>query len=723
MNEILNVSRREFVKAGAVAGGGLVLGLYLPGATGRAHADEMPDKPFVPNAFLRVGADGAVTVISNHSEMGQGITTALAMMIADELDADWNRVRVEFAGVDPVYNHTAFGPVQMTGGSTSTWSEFERYRKMGASARAMLVAAAAAEWGVEPASCTTEGGQVLHAASGREASFGALAAKAAGLEPPAEVKLKTPDQYRIIGRPTRRIDSMEKVDGSAVFGLDAKLPGMLVALVARPPVFGATVKSVKDDKTKGVKGVRQVVRIDAGVAVVADDFWSASLGRDALVVEWNEGKLAGLDSAKQREEYAALAKTPGKVAAKAGDAEAAVGGAAKKVEAVYELPYLAHAPMEPLNCVADVRADSCEVWVGTQSQTLDLAAAAKAAGLAPEQVKLHTTLLGGGFGRRAVLDSHFVIEAVQLSKAVKKPVKVIWTREDDIRGGFYRPRALHAVKGGVDASGKVVAWHHRVVCQAISAGTMFEAMMFHEGVEHPAVEGVSDMAYAVPNRQVEWHQGPLGVPVLWWRSVGHSHTAFAVESFLDELAHAAGRDPLEVRLDLLENAPRHRRVLELAAKKAGWGWGSAPPAGRARGLAVHASFGSFVAQVAEVSVSGKGEIRVHRVVCAIDCGPVVNPETVRAQMESGIVYGLSAALHGEITFEKGRVKQSNFHDYPALRMNEMPEVEVHIVDSSESMGGVGEPGLPPIAPAVANAIFAATGKRLRSLPFRMSTAS
>jgi isoquinoline 1-oxidoreductase subunit beta len=718
MSDIINVSRRDFLKTGAVAGGSLVLGLYLPSAGAPAHAEEANKAAFAPNAFLRVDADEAVTVIINHSEMGQGVSTALAMMLADEMDADWNRIRVEFAGVDPAYNHTAFGPLQLTGGSTTTWSEWERYRRMGATAKSMLVAAAAKEWGVDASSCIAESGSVIHQASGRKLSFGALAGKASAMKAPDNVTLKTPDQYRYIGKPMRRIDTQEKIDGTAVFGIDVTRPGMLVALVERPPVFGAAVKKMDAEKARGVKGVRHVIPIDRGIAVVADDFWSASEGRDALVVEWDDGRLATLDTATQGEEYAALAKKPGKLAGgKAGDATAALGAAAKTLEASYDLPYLAHAPMEPLNCVADVRADACEVWVGTQSQTLDLVAAARAAGLEPEQVTLHTTLLGGGFGRRAVLDSHFVVEAVEISKAVKKPVKVIWTREDDIRGGYFRPRAYHAVQGGLDAAGKVQAWHHRIVCQSIVAGTMFESAMFREGVDESAVEGISDMAYAIPNRQVEWHQAPAGVPVLWWRSVGHSHTAFVVESFLDELAHAAGRDPLEVRLELLAEAPRHRKVLELAASKAGWG--TPAPAGRARGLAVHASFGSFVAQVAEVSVSGKGEARVHRVVCAIDCGPTVNPETIRAQMEGAIVYGLSAALHGEITFEKGRVRQSNFHDYPVLRMNEMPKVEVHIVESKDSMGGVGEPGTPPIAPAVANAIFAATGKRIRSLPFRI----
>ncbi|MGK2859761.1 MAG: molybdopterin cofactor-binding domain-containing protein [Thermoanaerobaculia bacterium] len=718
MSEPRSVNRRDFLKAGAVAGGSLVISFYVPGFGRSLGAAETPG-PFTPNAFLRVAPDESVTVIINHAEMGQGVTTSLAMLVADEMDADWKRVRVEFSTVDPAYNHTVFG-LMMTGGSTTTTSEWERFRKAGATARAMLVAAAAAEWKVDPATCRTENGHVIHEGSGKQLSFGALVGKAGAMKAPADVVLKTPDKYRLIGKPTKRLDSKEKIDGSAVFGLDVTRPDMLIALIARPPVFGATVKSFDAEKAKKVKGVRHVVKIDGGLAVVADDFHAASEGRDALVVVWDEGKLAALDSGKQGEEYAALAKKPGKVAGKAGDAPAALGAAAKKLEATYDLPYLAHAPMEPLNCVADVRADGCEVWVGTQSQTLDLAAAARVAGLKPEQVKLHTTLLGGGFGRRAVLDSHFVVEAVQTSKAVKKPVKVIWTREDDIRGGYYRPRGHHAVSGGIDAAGKLVAWQHRIVSQSIVAGTIFESAMFKEGIDHTAVEGVADLAYAIPNRLVEWHQAPVGVPVLWWRSVGHSANAFVVESFLDELAHAADRDPLELRRELLADKPRHKRVLELAASKAGWG--KPAPAGRSRGLAVHSSFGSFVAHVAEVSVSPKGEIRVHRVVCAIDCGPVVNPETIRAQMEGAIVYGLSAALHGEITFEKGRVQQSNFHDYPALRMNEMPEVEVHIVDSKESMGGVGEPGLPPIAPAVGNAIFAATGKRLRSLPFRLKDA-
>ena len=574
----------------------------------------------------------------------------------------------------------------------------------------MLIAAAAETWKVEPASCRTENGQVIHSASGRRLSYGRLAEKASGMTPPENVALKDPKDFKLIGKPTKRLDTPDKTNGKAVFGLDVKVPGMLVAVVARSPVFGGKIKSWDAGKAKAVPGVRHVVGIERGLAVVADGFWPAKLGREALEIDWDDGALGGLDSRAQREQYAELAKQ------KEGDVAAAMDGAAKRLEAVYELPYLAHAPMEPLNCVADVRADSCEVWTGTQFQTGDRDAAAQVAGLKPEQVKVHTTLLGGGFGRRAVPDNHFVREAVEISKAVQAPVKVVWTREDDIRGGYYRPAAYHSIAAGLDAAGDPVAWRQRIVCQSFIAGTPFEAFIIKDGVDGTAVEGASDLAYDVPNLLVDWKQAPGGVPTLWWRSVGHTHTGFAVESFIDELAHAAGKDPYEYRRALLGKHPRHKGVLELAAEKAGWG--KPVPDGRGRGLAVHASFGSFVAHVAEVSVSKEGKVRVHRVVCAIDCGPTVNPDSIHAQMEGGIVFGLSAALYGEITFEKGRVKQRNFHDYPMLRMNEMPEVEVHIVPSVEKLGGVGEPGVPPVAPAVANAIFAATGKRVRRLPIR-----
>lgn len=721
MNGVVVLGRRDFLRTGALAGGGLVLGICMPPlgraaeGSGGAGSAAAAGAPFAPNAFLRIGTDDTVTVIVNHSEMGQGVHTSLPMVVADELDADWSTIRIEAAPVDPAYNHTAFG-TQMTGGSSSTWSEWDRLRQAGAVARAMLVAAAAGTWKAAPADCRTESGHVIHTSSGRRLSYGRLAEKASGMTPPPTVALKAPKDFTLIGRPVKRLDTPGKVDGSARFGLDVRLPGMLVAVVARPPVFGGKLRGFDAAKAKAVPGVRQVIPIERGVAVVADGYWPASKGRRALRIDWDDGPLAGLDSEAQRGEYRALLEQPGAVARKEGDVTAMMGRSARKLEAEYELPYLAHAMMEPLNCVADVRPDGCDVWTGTQFQTIDRDAAARDAGLEPAQVRLHTTLLGGGFGRRAVIDSHFVREAVQLSKAVGAPVQVVWSREDDIRGGYYRPAALHSIRGGLDREGRLRVWQHRIVCQSFMTGTPFESALVKDGVDLTAVEGAAELFYDVPNLQVDWRPAPGGVPTLWWRSVGHSHTAFAVESFIDEAAAAAGRDPFEYRRGLLGRHPRVAGVLELAAAKAGWG--RPLPEGRGRGIAVHESFGSFVAQVAEVSVSREGTVRVHKVVCAIDCGPIVNPDTIRAQMEGAVVFGLSAALYGEITFEKGRVKQRNFHDYPLLRINEAPEVETHIVPGTEKMGGVGEPGVPPVAPAVANAIFAATGKRVRRLPIR-----
>ncbi|MCI0743906.1 MAG: molybdopterin-dependent oxidoreductase, partial [Verrucomicrobia subdivision 3 bacterium] len=556
MNAIVNCSRRSFLKSSALAGGGLILGVHLSGLARRVQAAARPTSALALNAFVRIGADETVTVVVNHSELGQGPYTSIPMVVAEELDADWSKVRYEPAPVDPAYNHTVFG-MQMTGGSTSTWTEWERVRKAGAAARQMLIAAAADTWKVEPANCRTENGHVV-SGTGERASYGSLVEKASRLEPPQNVPLKNPKDFKFVGQPTKRLDAPDKTNGKAVFGIDVNVPGMLVAVVARPPVFGAKLKSFNADKAKAIPGVRHVVQIERGIAVVAEGFWPAKRAREALEISWDEGPLARLDSRTQREQYAELARKPGAVAKKEGDAANALGNAARKFEAIYDLPYLAHATMEPMNCVADVRADSCEIWTGTQFQTVDRDAAVKATRLKPEQVKLHTMLCGGGFGRRAVPDSHFVVEAVQISKAIQQPVKVIWTREDDMRGGWYRPRAYHSIRDGLDAGGKPVAWQHRIVSQSIIAGTPFAEHVMKGGVDDTAVEGAKSLPYDIPNLLVDWLPAPAGVPVLWWRSVGHSHNAFVVETFIDELARAAGKDPFEFRRALLEKHPRHK---------------------------------------------------------------------------------------------------------------------------------------------------------------------
>jgi isoquinoline 1-oxidoreductase beta subunit len=649
--------------------------------------------------------------------MGQGVWTALPMLIAEELDADWSRIKVEHAPAAPVYAHTAFG-IQMTGGSTSTWSEFERYRQAGALARALLVQAAAQRFGVSPADCRTENGVVI--AGTRRARYGELADAAAKLPAPKTVPLKDPKDWKIIGKRTRRLDSPEKITGRATFGMDVQFDGLLTAVVARAPAFGAKVKSFDATQAKAVPGVRAVVQVPTGVAVLADHFWAAKLGRDALKVDWDLGPGASLDSAELRERFRKLAGTRGMPAARAGDAGGALAKASKTVEAEYYVPYLAHAMMEPPNCTVRIGPDKCEIWTGTQFQTQDQQLGAKITGLEPEQVEIHTTFLGGGFGRRANPTSDFVTEAVHVAKASGKPVKVVWTREDDLHGGYYRPSFVHRARIGLGGDGLPVAWEHAMVGQSILTGTPFEPMMVKNGIDATSVEGVADSPYLkeIPNHRVELHSPKTDITVLWWRSVGHSHSAFVMESLIDELAHAAGKDPLEYRRRLLQNHPRHLGVLNAAAEKAGWG--RALPSGHARGVAVHESFGSFVSQVAEVSMQ-RGRIRVHRVTCAIDCGIAVNPEGVTAQMESGIAYGLGAVLHSALNLEKGRARESNFHDYRVLRLNEMPVVEVHIVPSTEKPGGAGEPGVPPIAPAVANAVFALTGQRLRELPLRPAT--
>ncbi len=712
------MERRDFLKISVAASGGLLIGFQFLGISKLASAQPSATNTFMPNAFVRIGTDERVTVIVNHSEMGQGVYTSLPMLLAEELDADWKKVGFEPAPVDPKYNHPAFG-MQMTGGSSSVWSGLEQFRQAGAAARAMLIAAAAEQWKVDADTCRTESGAVI-SGSNRKLTYGKLASAAAKLTPPEHVPLKDPKTFKLIGKPIKRLDTPEKLNGKAQFGIDVKLPGMQTAVVARPPIFGAKMKSFDDARARSMPGVRKIVAVPSGVAVIADTFWQAKVARDALRVEWDEGSMQNFSTREMMQQFRERAKTPGTSVRKDGDAEAALANAAKKIEAVYEVPYLSHLMMEPLNCVVDLRADSCEVWTGSQFQTVDRANAAKIAGLPPEKVQLHTTFLGGGFGRRANPQSDFVSEGVHVAKAAGVPVKVIWTREDDMAGGWYRPAFLHAIEGGVDASGNAVSWRSRLVGQSIMAGTPFAAAMMKGKAYDPAsVEGVDDLPYAIPNIAVESHQAEINVPVQWLRSVGHSHTAFAVECFVDELAALAGKDPYQFRRALLQKQRRHLGVLDLAAQKAGWD--NPLPKGMGRGIAVHFAFGSYSAHVVEVSVTD-GQVRVHRMVCAIDCGQYVNPGIIEAQTEGGAIFGASAALFQELTFDSGRLQQTNFHTFPVMRMNECPKIETHIVDNQEKAGGIGEPGVPCAAPAIANAIFAVTGKRIRRLPIRMTEA-
>jgi isoquinoline 1-oxidoreductase beta subunit len=538
------------------------------------------------------------------------------------------------------------------------------------------------------------------------------------LTPPANVPLKNPKDFTLLGKPTLRLDTPSKTNGTAQFGLDVMVPRMLTAVVARPPVFGGRVAKLDAREALKVPGVKAVEQVPSGVAVIAERFWPAKLGREKLIIEWDLGPNAGLSTEKMLRDFRETALKPGAIAKKTGDPEAALRTAAKTVTAEYDVPYLAHAAMEPLNCVVDLRPDSCEIWTGTQFETVDRANAAQAAGLPADRVLIHTTLLGGGFGRRANPNSDFVVEAVHVARAAKAPVKVVWTREDDLRGGWYRPMWHDRFAAGLDANGDPVAWTHTIVGQSIMQGTLFESFGVKDGIDSASVEGAADLLYGIPNLQVDLHTPKIGVPVQWWRSVGHSHTGFSVEAFFDEVAHAGGKDPYELRRKLLANQPRMKAVLELAAQKADWG--SKLPPGVGRGMATHFSFESYVAQVVEASVGKGGAVRVHRVVCALDCGLVINPDTVRAQIEGGIIFGLTAALKTEITLKAGRVEQGNFDDYQMLRIFESPEIEVHMVPSGENPTGVGEPGVPPVAPALANAIFAATGKRVRRLPIRAS---
>ncbi len=706
------MDRRNFIIAGAIATG-VAVGIYVgkrrfeDGDAAQAAAG----RTLQPNAYVRVAPDDSVTVVIGKSEMGQGVYTGIAMAVAEELDVDPARVKVEFAGADPAFN-VPFAPVQFTGGSMSTNTTFMPMREAGARVRAMLVAAAAQKWNVDPANLRTENGIVYHGS--RKLSYGRLADAAADQPVPERVTLKDPAQFRYLGKPQKRLDAPAKVDGSAKFGLDMRVPGMLFAVVARPPVVGAKIARIDDAAARAVAGVVDVKEIPAGVVVYATNTWAAKRGREALKVEWNEGRNRAFSTETQRREYRQLLRRTGEIAHERGDARTALAGAAKSIDVEYELPYLAHAPMEPLNCLADVRADGVDLYLGTQMQSPDRDAVARALGVDPATVTLHVAFLGGGFGRRAQKFSESAVDAALASKAIGKPVLVTQTREDDVTGLYYRPFVVSRVRAGVDADGAPIAWQQSVASQGVLRNSPFDGFIPKGQKWDPTVvEGIVDMPYVIPNLLVDVHEGNSPVPVLWWRSVGHSQTGFTVNCAMDELAAAAGQDPVEMRRKLLATKPRHRAVLDAVAEMSNWAGGA--PQGRGRGVAMQESFGSIVAEVAEVSVEGS-EVRVHKVWCAIDCGFAANPSGVIAQMESGINYGLSAALFGEITFANGRVEQSNFHDYRILRLNEAPEIEVRIINSGEQMGGAGEPGTPPIAPAVANAIFAATGKRVRKLP-------
>ena len=731
MNPIHNLSRRAFIKGGLSAGGGLLLGLHLPARAqmldagpGLAGGDERAAGSFEPNAFVRIGADDSVTVISKHLEMGQGSYTGLATLVAEELDAAWSQIRVEGAPADAGrYNNLFWGQAQGTGGSTAIANSFQQMRQAGAAARAMLVSAAAERWGVPAAEIQVDAGVVSHPA-GHRARFGALAEAAADQPVPESPALKDPKDFRLIGNPTiRRTDAPPKTDGSALFTQDVMLPGMLVAMVAHPPRFGARVKSFDASKAEAMPGVVKVARIPSGVAVLARDTWTARSARDALVVDWDGSEAMTEGSEQILARYRELAATPGSVARTEGDAAAALASAASVIEAEFTAPFLAHAAMEPLDCVIEPAQiggkPGVRVYNGEQMQTLDQAMVAGVLGLEPAQVELRMLFAGGSFGRRANPAADYLVEAAHcfLAAGGETPVKLQWTREDDTRAGWYRPLYVHRIRAALGDDGKPRAWEQRIVGQSIAAGTPFESMLIKDGIDQTSVEGAANLPYTVPDLQVELHSPKLPVPIQWWRAVGSTHTAFAGECMIDELATAAGQDPVAYRLALLEDHPRHAAVLELAAEKAGWG--EPLPEGHGRGVAVHESFGSVVAQVAEVSVRRGGRFKVERVVIAVDCGVAVNPDVIVAQMEGGMGFGLGAALASEIRIVDGAPVQSNFHDYQVLRLADMPRVEVHIVPSAEAPSGVGEPATPVIAPAVANALFAATGQRLRSLPLRL----
>ncbi|GAB3954333.1 xanthine dehydrogenase family protein molybdopterin-binding subunit [Spirosoma harenae] len=713
MSKSNRINRRDFLRIGTFASGGLLVAFALPDKVALTQSKPTDTDVSVMNAFLRIGTNNSIHIILSKVEMGQGIWTTLPMLIAEELDCDWSQIHVAHSPPGKAGDFQENPVYKSTGGSETTIQEFDRYRMAGATVRMMLVSAAAKRLGVRPEDCQTENSYII--AGNQRISYGDVATEAAKLPVP-KVALRDPKDWKYIGKSQKRLDAREKINGRARYGLDIQFPGLLTALIAHPPVFGATVKTVDTTQTKAIKGVRDVVKIPSGVAVLADNFWAAKRGRDALKIEWNMGENAHLDTHTLTDTYRKLAKTKGLTIQKKGDVTSALTKAERIIDAAYSFPYLAHAPMEPLNCTVKIGKDSCDVWTGTQSPLLHQAEVAAFLALEPEQVQFHTPYLGGSFGRRGSFSSDWVMEAVHIAKTSNKAIKLVWTREDDIKGGHYRPIYVHTVQIGIGADGFPTAWQHRIVGQSLFTNTPLADMIVHKGIDYSSVTTGAPYSKSVPDHSFELHTTSVGVPVLPWRSVGSTHTAFVVETLIDQLAFLAKIDPVEYRRAFFKDHPRHLAALTLAAEKSEWT--SLLPKGQFRGIAVCEAMGSYVAQVVELSVDNQ-KIRVHRVVCAIDCGLAVNPDGVRAQMESGIVFGLTAALYGEITLKDGQVQQSNFHDYQMLRIADTPVIDVHIVPSTEKMGGAGEPGVAPIAPALANAIFAATSKRIRRLPIRL----
>jgi isoquinoline 1-oxidoreductase beta subunit len=703
----ISLSRRSFLTTSAAIGGGLAISLSLP----FSRSEAAPSDTFAPNAFIRIGSDGQVVLTMPYVEMGQGTYTSIPMLIAEELDVSLKQVRLAHAPPNEKLYANPLLDVQATGNSNAMRGAWKPLREAGATARMMLVAAAAKRWGVDAESCRAQDGEVIHVPTGRRLKYGEVVAEAANMPVPGNVTLKSPGDFKLIGTRAKRLDAPAKVNGTALYGIDARPVGVKIATLAQSPVFGGRVKGVDDTAAKAVKGVRQIVRLDDAVAVVADHMGAAKKGLAALKVEWDQGPHAKLSTEEIARELDQATLGSGAVAQNIGDADKAMAGAATKVEATYQVPFLAHAAMEPMNCTVHLRKDECEIWIGNQAVARVQAMAAKAAGLPPEMVIVHNHLIGGGFGRR--LEADGAVRAVEIAKYVDGPVKVVWTREEDIQHDMYRPYWFDRISAGLDEQGRPVAWSHRFAGSSVIARWLPPA--FKDGLDPDSTEGAIDLVYDLPNFHVEYVRvEPPGIPTAFWRSVGPSHNVFVTESFIDEMAVVAKQDPVTYRRALLDKSPRAQAVLDLAAEKAGWG--QALPKGSGRGVSLQNAFGSYLAAVAEVDVSKEGAVRVQRVVCAMYCGTVVNPDTVQAQIQGSIIFGTTAALYGEITLKNGRVEQTNFDTYQVLRMNEAPAIEIHIIKSSEPPGGMGETGTSAIVPAIANAVFAATGKRLRKMP-------